>query len=72
VNDRGDVSGAYVGADGTRLHGFVRHAHGAFVSIDPPGSTTEGAGSINDMGEVVGSYRDADGVRHGFVAVPGR
>jgi probable HAF family extracellular repeat protein len=72
VNDLDEVAGSYLGADGIRLHGFVRRADGTFVSIEPPGATSGGAWSLNNSGEVVGSYRDADDVRHGFVAVPRR
>jgi uncharacterized membrane protein len=67
INARGDVVGAYVGADGTS-HGFLLRK-GVFttidVPIDLPGATataiaTRGARSINARGDIIGVFIDSE------------
>ena len=72
INERGDIVGAYVGANGTtRLYLL---SSGVFTTIDVPGTLgtlgTGTAGSlagINARGDIVGAYRGPDGKTRGFV-----
>jgi uncharacterized membrane protein len=70
INDRGDLLGAYVGANGSRLFLLSR---GVFTTIDVPGTLgtlgTGPAGSlagINAKGEIVGASQ-ASGKIRGFL-----
>jgi probable HAF family extracellular repeat protein len=71
VNNRGQVVGGYLDANGTP-HGY-RWDKGRFTTIDVPGAVGTMLGDINDRGEIVGVYSDdpddptgATGV-HGFL-----
>jgi hypothetical protein len=68
INNRGQMVGPYVDAQGPTsggfTHGFLLD-DGVFTTIDFPGpSETELAGS-NNRGEIAGVYRDAAGITHG-------
>ena len=65
VNDRRQVVGIYVDADGG-LHGF-RWDHGEFTTIDVPGATATFVAGIDNRGRIVGAYMNADGTVHGFL-----
>ena len=68
INNRGQIVGLYIDADGNQ-HGFVLR-NGAYATIDVPGGTNTGVFSVNAKGEIVGSYNDASGVTHGYVGTP--
>ena len=78
INNKGDIVGDIVDADGSRQRGFVKLANGQLITIDSPLSTGLIATGINNAGDVVGFYR---GVRvcdcvedfegHGFKIVNG-
>jgi uncharacterized membrane protein len=63
INDRGQVLGAYEGADRV-VRPFVRDRKGRFTEIeDPPGgSRRDEYVDINNRGEIVGFYNDDQGV----------
>src|SRR5215211_224742 len=63
INDRGQILGAYEGADRVIRH-FVRDRQGRFTEIEEPpgGSTFDEYVDINNRGEIVGFYNDDDGV----------
>jgi hypothetical protein len=63
INDRGQVVGVRIGADGHQI-GFLRQNDGTYVDLDPPGASENKALGINDRGEVVGAYLD-DGAEPG-------
>jgi uncharacterized membrane protein len=65
VNDRRQVVGIYVGADGA-VHGFLWD-DGKFATIDVPGATATVILGINNRRQMVGSYIDAGGAYHGFL-----
>jgi probable HAF family extracellular repeat protein len=65
INDRRQVVGIYVDADGA-VHGFLWD-DGDFTTIDVPGATATVVLGINNRGQLVGSYVDADGAYHGFL-----
>jgi probable HAF family extracellular repeat protein len=56
VNNRGQVVGGYLDAQGTP-HGY-RWDKGRFTTIDVPGSSGTMVGDLNDRGEIVGVYSD--------------
>jgi hypothetical protein len=61
INNRGDISGAYVGDDGY-LHGYVRFDND-IINIDVPGSMQTFCGGIRDDRLVTGTYfRDVPGM----------
>jgi probable HAF family extracellular repeat protein len=71
INDREQIVGYYLDADGT-LHGFLRKKRGIFTPIDHPDAPTEpGVGTvaldINNRGQIVGAYVDAEQTTHGFL-----
>jgi len=66
LNDWGVITGSY-GDSNYVQHGFLRTPHGAFVTIDPPGSVGTQPESINDSGAIAGYYLDANLVYHGFL-----
>ena len=68
INNRGEIVGLYVDADGNQ-HGFVFN-NGVYATIDVPRESNTGVFSINAKGEIVGSYDDASGVTHGYVGTP--
>jgi uncharacterized membrane protein len=63
INDRGDIVGVRVVADGGRL-GYLHQPDGRYVTLDPPGGAENKALGINDRGQVVGAYLD-DGAEPG-------
>jgi uncharacterized membrane protein len=65
VNDRRQVVGLYVDAEGA-LHGFLWH-DGDYETVDVPGATATAPLGINNRGQIVGSYIDAAGTYHGFL-----
>jgi probable HAF family extracellular repeat protein len=69
INDRGDVAGGYIGADGSN-HAFVRFASGLLVNVDVAGADFTNAFSVNNYGTVVGNTILPGDVRQAFVATP--
>ncbi len=65
INDRRQVVGIYVDADGA-VHGFLWD-DGKFATIDVPGAAATLVLGINNRGQMVGSYVDAGGAYHGFL-----
>jgi probable HAF family extracellular repeat protein len=70
INNRGQIVGGYVDAEGT-THGFLLD-DGVFAPIDHPDAASgPGAGTvardINKRGQIVGFYFDAEGTAHGFL-----
>jgi len=81
INSRGDIVSYYcdlapcvittnnmpnLNLNNSSEHGFLL-SHGAFTSIDFPGSHATLAFGINDRRDIVGSYHDASGKEHGFL-----
>jgi len=66
LNDRGEIAGSYFDSNNVQ-HGFLRSATGAFVTVDPPGSTATQPESINNAGAIVGYYLDTNNVYHAFL-----
>lgn len=64
INNRGDVSGTYLGLDG-KFHGYAR-LDGAFYDIDVPDAAQTACGGIRDDRLVTGTYFDQQGFQHGF------
>jgi probable HAF family extracellular repeat protein len=64
INDRGQISGAYIDTAGRR-RGFLLDGD-RFVRIDVPGATYTQAFGLNNRGQVVGDYQTSDGRVHGF------
>jgi hypothetical protein len=69
INNRGDISGWYSTAPGTR-HGYIL-SDGIVTTIDYPGTSFTQVNGITDTGTVFGHFRDASGVFHGFVLSDG-
>jgi hypothetical protein len=68
INDRGQITGAYIDAGGTQ-HGFLLDG-GVFTTVDFPGSAAFNlARGINDRGQIVGRFAGADAVPHSFLAI---
>jgi hypothetical protein len=65
IDDRGDVSGAYLGADWT-LHGYLLH-DGVYQAIEYPGSTLTVCAGHSDARLMAGTYKDTEGFQHGFL-----
>lgn len=70
INNKGDIGGLYVLADGTR-HGFV-WSGGHISSVDFPGAANTDVFGINDAGDLAGDYYNTRGFTHGFVLTKGR
>ena len=75
INNRGQILGQYIDADGTE-HGFLLD-DGVFTTIDHPDAasgplTGTAAVGLNDRGQIVGFYGEADGANHGFLLDQGR
>lgn len=64
LNARGDSVGLY---DAPNDHGWMQLQGQSAHAIEPPGSATSIARSINDSGSVAGGYTDSSGTMHGFV-----
>src|SRR4029077_10733053 len=68
INDKGDIVGVFVDANGVS-YGFTRRADGTFSQpITDPNDTnnlTEGRG-INNSGLICGDYLDSNGAFEGF------
>jgi probable HAF family extracellular repeat protein len=67
INDRGQVVGEYLDADGA-IHGYLWDK-GRFTSFDGPDGTGAALFDINDRGQIVGAYRDPidPEILHGFL-----
>ena len=65
INNKGEVVGYYVDADGIN-HGFTL-LNGQFTAINVPGGVQTLANGANDLGEIVGEYVDSAGAQHGFL-----
>jgi uncharacterized membrane protein len=65
INDRGQIVGDYLAADGT-THGYLRD-HGRIITIDgPAGAAGATVFDINDLGQMVGLYYGSAGGFHAF------
>lgn len=64
INNRGDIVGDYIDANGV-THGLLVR-NGSFITIDFPGATNTNAQDINDNGDIVGSTVVAN-LRHGYL-----
>jgi uncharacterized membrane protein len=71
INDRREVVGYYVAADGFTLTGFLREPDGRLVDFIVPGAVLTLAFDINDCGIIVGHWDDDNFVTHGFYGRPG-
>jgi probable HAF family extracellular repeat protein len=65
INDRGQILGAYEGADRVVRH-FVRDKKGRYTALEEPSDGPDGQASdeyvdINNRGEIVGFYNDEQG-----------
>ena len=76
VNNRGQVVGGYVDAQGA-VRAFVKDRRGRLTTFAVPGAATTIAAGINDRGQVAGTYYDTllppprpPGTVHGFVRQP--
>jgi probable HAF family extracellular repeat protein len=74
INNRGQIVGGYVDADGT-VRSFLLD-DGVFTPIEHPDAasgtaTGTAVRSINDRGQIVGFYVDAEGAVHGFLLEDG-
>jgi uncharacterized membrane protein len=71
INNRGQIVGTYVDAQGlTRggfTHGFLIDDDGVFTTIDVPGPSETEILGINDRGQMVGTFADASGIARGFL-----
>jgi probable HAF family extracellular repeat protein len=70
INNRGQIVGGYVDAEGT-IRGFLLD-DGVFIPIDHPDAASGTAvgtvvRDINNRGQIVGFYVDAEGTAHGFL-----
>jgi len=70
INDRREVVGYYVAADGFTLTGFLREPDGRLLEFVVPGAVATQAYSVNDCGTIVGYWLDNNGVFHGFYGHP--
>ena len=71
INNRGQMVGSYIDADGA-YHGFLRNRRGAVTTLpEAPGADPAMGGtqptSINDHGQIVGLAYDARGGSRGFL-----
>jgi uncharacterized membrane protein len=65
INDRGQIVGDYLAADGT-THGYLRD-HGQITTVDgPAGAAGATVFDINDPGQMVGLYYGFAGEFHAF------
>ena len=71
LNDRGTITGVYIDTNFV-YHGYIRHADGKIVTVDPVGSTGTLPDGINDGDAITGYYVDANGVYHGFLRIADR
>jgi hypothetical protein len=55
VNDRGEVAGSSVHADG-KNHGFLRDRRGRITRFDVPGAKQTFVAKMNDRGQIVGNF----------------
>ena len=80
-NNRGQVVGFYVDAQGT-WRSFVKDRHGRVTTFAVPGAQATLAAGINDRGQIAGTYYDPGftigdgnppppGTVHGFIRQPG-
>lgn len=69
INNRGEITGWYSDAPGTR-HGYVLR-DGVVNTIDYPGTTFTQVNGVTDTGIVFGHFRDASLVVHGFTLQDG-
>ncbi len=70
LNNKGQVVGFYLDADGNS-HGFVWTSAAGYQTIDhPKGIGTTLVNGINDKGDLVGFYVDQNGNTDGLVAFP--
>ena len=72
INERGDVTGAYVDSGGAE-HAFLkRQGSAAFTSFDAPGAVGTEGHYMNDRGQVAGVFCPstsclAPGPQHGYI-----
>jgi hypothetical protein len=70
INDKNQLSGGYVDANGV-THGFgADPAKNKYLSVDYPNSIATVTRGINNADDFAGHYTDTNGVRHGFLAEP--
>ncbi len=69
INNRGEITGWYSDAPGTR-HGYVLR-DGIVNTIDYPGTTYTQVNGVSDTGIVFGHFRDASLLFHGFTLQDG-
>jgi probable HAF family extracellular repeat protein len=71
INNRGQMVGTYVDAQGpTRggfTHGLAIDKDGVFTTIDVPGPLETEIFGINDRGQMVGAFEDTSGITRGFL-----
>jgi uncharacterized membrane protein len=65
LNDRRQIVGGYVRADGTG-QAFVLD-RGRYTTVDIPGALASGLSGINDRGQLLGVYLDPGGAPHGYL-----
>jgi hypothetical protein len=68
INDRGQIVGDYLAANGT-IHGYLRD-HGRIITVDGPAGAT--VFDINDHAQMVGLYYDSAGEFRAFSLRGGR
>jgi uncharacterized membrane protein len=57
INDHGQITGAYVAADGAAsVHGFIRERRGAITSFEVPLGRLHSVSDLNNRGQIVGYY----------------
>jgi probable HAF family extracellular repeat protein len=76
TNNRGQLVGSYVDADG-REHGFLLERDKVTAidhpdAPDDPAASNTAASDVNDRGQIVGFYADASGTYHGYLYDKGR
>jgi len=69
INNRGEITGWYSTAPGTR-HGYILR-DGVVTTIDYPGSTFTQVNGVSDTGVIFGHFVDGAGVFHGYMLKDG-